>query len=80
MPLLGLSTCQTIARLGLFIGSGNDKYLKKSFFHLTRVEWFTGLAGLGQHGHNVIVPKHPIGRVDLGNVAKQPFRVNFRQD
>ena len=80
---------QTKARLGLFIALHvnemfeNDQkisHLQKSFFHLTRVEWFPVFPGLGQHRHDVVMPKDPISCVNLGNVAKQPFCVNFRQN
>ena len=72
---------QTKARLGLFIALMTKKsHLQKSFFHLTRVEWFPVFPGLGQHRHDVVMPKDPISCVNLGNVAKQPFCVNFRQN
>ena len=54
-------------------------YLQKSFLHLTRIERFPAFTRRRQHGHNVVVPEDAIGRVNLGNIAKQPFRVNLRQ-
>ena len=74
---LKLSSASLRSRLYPF---STQKYLKKTLLHKDRVQWFARLAGHLQHGDNVVVPEHPVGRVNLGNVAEQLLRVDLGED
>ncbi len=52
----------------------------KSLQYDVGIERLSGLARNLHHHVEVLVPEHAVGRVDLGDVAEQPLRVDLRQD
>ena len=55
-------------------------YLDEPVEHHVRVERVSALPGGLDDGVDVLVPEDAVGRVDLGDVAEQPLRVDLVQD
>lgn len=55
------------------------KYLQESLLHMNWIERLSSLSGHGEHWNNVVMPKDPVGRINLGNVAKQTLGVDLGQ-